>query len=239
LTETTLPCATPLTGHQLLEKVFCEAGGQSVEGALSVGYGGKRADIVFPDQNIIIEIKELSGDRAMSSKIQERLNRLITEDGPALGGPIIFGEATINLSQLPDVLMRRSFRLLAKRVQREVSFANRQIRETKAALTMPDAHGMLVFVTPPTKIDLHLIGWAVQDAMLGGAHSQINSLMLVEALWDSTQWVVSCISFHSIAGRDIPEGLKNEISSALTRLLNQSSIECSEEEFFARYSRKR
>lgn len=215
-------------GHRLMLKVLCTAGGEDVETLIPPKQGEKRADVLFRSLSIIAEIKELTTDRSKDPKVAEAINHLITIEGPKQGGPIFFGTNSVRLDQLPDRIARNSMRVLTKRIQYEVGEANKQIKQTKPALGMPEAKGLLVFIAPPMPINLGVIGWAVNDAMRGGVNSSINALILVEASRKSY------ISFHSRDGWEVPMPLKIRIGEAWGAVTGQL-VQESDEDFFTRY----
>lgn len=221
--------------HAFAERLLLAAGGEHVERLLPSAPKRKRADIAFVRERAVVEIKSLASDRASDPAVKEALNRLIVDRGPALGGPIIFGTSVVRLDKLPSKLATNAFRLLAKRVQKEVTTANRQIRETIEDLGWEGAQGVVLFIVPPMEIDLQLIGWAVNDAIRGGRNSQINSLMMIEcdAPDELTRNLV--VTQHSIAGVSVPEPILRGLQSAISRLLDTAPHEISEEEFFRRY----
>lgn len=226
--------------HSFIEEILRSSGATPVECVLAPKRGRNRADFIFPEPRVVAEIKSLETDRAEDAAVLSKLNELITLKGPSMGGPVIFGEVSISLDQLPDKLARQAFRLLTKQVQKAVDKANRQIKETKQDLDWPEAHGLLVFAAPPMTTDLHLIGWAVHDALRAGQNSSIDSLLLfeIDAPDEQTRNVVA--SFHD---KDTTNPLSNEIKDGIAegigKLVGGPMIEGSEEDFFNRFSPKR
>jgi len=221
--------------HAFAEDLLLRAGGEHVENLLPAVEGRKRADIAFAGERVIVEVKSLTNDRGNDPAVQETMNRLIVEDGPALGGPIIFGQASVRLDKLPDKLARQAFRLLGNRVRREVGSANRQIRETVEDLRWGTGQGVVLFIVPPMKINLHLIGWAVFDAIRGGANSSINSLVMVECYAPDEHVRNLVVSHHSIAGVGVPTSILRGLHSAVTEVLGATPHEMGEDDFFRRY----
>ena len=140
--------------HKLITEVLRKAGGVDVESILPRIKNEQRADIFFEKYSTIVEVKEIVNDRLSDPEVLESLNRLLTMDGPAMGGPVVFGTVNIRLDTIPHALARRYFQRIGKRVQKEVAKANSQIRDTKDALKLPDARGLLVMVARPMKMNL-------------------------------------------------------------------------------------
>jgi hypothetical protein len=221
--------------HGFAEGLLLAAGGERVENLLPQMPGRKRADVAFIAERTVIEIKSLTNDRGHDPGVKKALSRLIAENGPAMGGPIIFGDATVRLDKLPSKLATNAFRLLGNRVRREVTAANRQIKETIEDLGWEDAQGIALFIVPPMKIDLHLIGWTVNDAIRGRQNSSINSLVMIECDAPDERTRNLVISQHSIAGVGVPAAILIGIQSAIRQLLNMDVEKLSEEDFFRRF----
>ena len=166
--------------HAFAEQFLLAGGGTPVEELLPKTKGRKRADIAFPDARVVIEIKSIINDRTIDPAVQEAMNKLLVEKGPAMGGPIIFGTVNVEIASLPEKLARNAYRLLAQRVQKEVTTANRQLRETVEDMGWMDAQGILLIIAPPMGINMHLIGWAVADALREGRNSNVQGLIMIE-----------------------------------------------------------
>src|SRR3546814_13231082 len=54
--------------HDLMVSVLTAAGGESIESHTRPGYTGKIADILFPADDVIVEVKSLTTDRAARSE---------------------------------------------------------------------------------------------------------------------------------------------------------------------------
>lgn len=221
--------------HAFAEELLIAAGGVNAEQHLPLVSGRKRADIAFIRERVVVEIKSLAKDRSADPLVQKAMNKLIVDDGPALGGPIIFGTAKVRLDKLPSKLATNAHRLLGLRVQKVVRAANRQIKETVQDFGWEGAQGVLLIITPPMDIDLHLIGWAVFDAMKGGLNSSISSLILIECDAPDERTRNLVVTQHSIGGVSVPEPILRSLQSAIGRLLDTDPYELDEADFFRRY----
>ncbi|MDO8295838.1 MAG: hypothetical protein Q7T19_05280 [Caulobacter sp.] len=168
-----------MTQHDLLVRVLEGAGGSPLEAVLPPSYKGKLADILFASDNIIVEVKSLTTDRAGAPATAKAVSEMLAKNHE-LGAPIIFGTVPINVRDLPPPVATNAMRILGRRVQTEARAANRQIKATKAALDRPDALGVIALVTPPFKLDRQSIAWAMGDAMRADQCSGIDLLFLVE-----------------------------------------------------------
>lgn len=86
--------------HELIERILCAAGGVPVETVVPVDYAGKRADILFEADNLIVEIKSLTSDRRNDPQVATKLGNVFLQN-TNLGGPIPFGEMKVQLHDLP------------------------------------------------------------------------------------------------------------------------------------------
>jgi hypothetical protein len=136
----------------------------------------KNADYVFPEFDVIAELKRLNEDHDFSANIQ-----LLYQEWVAQGKqvPLVWGRARIDLRSLPLECAHQVISLHRKPIQRRVRDANEQIRSTRKALDMERAKGLLVLVqdgdysiSPETVINL------VQRCFRGGHFSCINDLVL-------------------------------------------------------------
>lgn len=211
--------------HGFIASVFEAAGGEPVDALVPVGYTGKRADILFRTGGIIAEIKSLTSDRRNHPKVGEKLGEMLARD-PA--GPVIFGEVTIGLHDLPDHLASRALREVGDRVRKEVSSAGKQIEATRTILDMPEAYGLLVFVSPPDRIGHQSIAWLVNDIVRQSAdRCKLDGLLVMEtALGLGDPEGINANSFSSvwsISGRPLPEDFGNHLGKAWEQMTSQAA----------------
>lgn len=100
------------------------------------------ADYVFHDQKIIAELKCLREDKSNDTSTQSRLRRLWIkwrQKGIVRGSV----PARIDSRGLSAACQTEMYRELGKPLKRRIQKANKQIRETKIALELPDYRGVL------------------------------------------------------------------------------------------------
>lgn len=139
--------------HELVTIVLCAAGGRHAEEALPPGYAGKRADIVFASDNLVAEVKSLTSDRRQEPQVATKLGAVM-ERNVAFGAPIVFGTMNVRLHDLPKPVAEQALRVVGARVRKEVTSARAQIAATRTVLAMPDAYGLVVFVSPPERLGI-------------------------------------------------------------------------------------
>jgi len=135
------------------------------------------ADIVLPHDGVILEVKTLMSDPSERSGHIEKVSEIYRKWIGRPGVPIAFGQVSLNTSDLPEALGFELARTLAGPIRTAVTKANRQIRELKESLDMPDAHGTLVLCNAgATTLTPHFVMHALHHA-LGNRHSSIDSLI--------------------------------------------------------------
>lgn len=221
--------------HALLERVLCEAGGQPVAPLAPTGYTGKIADILFADDDVIVEIKSLTTDRAADPAVGEAVGEMFARS-THLGAPVIFGTMTIGLHDLDPRVAANALRILGKRVQAEAKAANMQLKATKAALGRHKALGVIALVSPPFTLDRNSIAWTMGDAMRDGRCSSIDVLLLVETPLarpaDPAAVGNSFLSLHSRDGtRVLPPHLVEAIDQAWGRVTGQPGRRADSDDF--------
>jgi hypothetical protein len=230
--------AETLNQHILLERVLCKAGGIPVEPLVPQSYSGKIADILFAAENVIVEVKSLTTDRAAEPAVSEAVGEMFARN-THLGAPVIFGTATIGLHDLEPRVAANALRILGKRVQAEAKAANVQLKATKSVLQRPEALGVVALVSPPFKLDRKSIAWAMGDAMRDGRCSSIDVLLLVETalagLGKPADIGNSFLSLHVRDGsRVLPPRLIEAIYQAWGRVTGQLGQRV-DSDFFSRY----
>lgn len=137
------------------------------------------ADIVFRDANVILEVKTLMTDPTERADHIERVSAIYNRWAGRPGVPIIYGKRAINSADVPREMGFELARTLADPIRTAVTKANRQIRQVKASLGMPEAHGILLLCNAgATTQTPHVILHALHHA-LGKRHSSINSAIFM------------------------------------------------------------
>lgn len=107
---------------------------------------GQRADYLWCDRSVIVEVKTLRGDP------QAKVDKAIDELSKRKEFPLIYGSAPLDkvLSQLPDgaELLRKLLQAAMRVVESAFRDAKGQIANTKKLLGMDDALGILVLLNP-------------------------------------------------------------------------------------------
>lgn len=204
--------------HELIERILCVAGGVPVETVVPVDYAGKRADIWFEADNLILEIKSLTSDRRNDPQVATKLGEVFLQNAN-LGGPIPFGEMKVQLHDLPPLLAERSLRVVGKRVRAEVASAAKQVQATRNVLQVPEAFGLVVFVSPPDRIGHASIAWLINDVVsksedrLGlDCALVIETPLGLETESSSTDSTFS--AFFSISERPLPDAFAERVANA-------------------------
>jgi len=223
-----------LNQHDLMVRVLIEAGGQAAESAVPSGYEGRVADVLFAEDDVIVEVKSLTTDRANDPEVGQAVGEMFTKN-THLGAPVIFGTITVNLHELDPRVAANTLRIVGQRVQNATKSANDQIKKTKIALDRPNALGVVVLITPPFKLDRKSIVWTMGDVMRDGHCSGINLVFLVETPLAAPEPEApggnSFLSMHSRAERGLPDHLVEAIYQAWGRVTGQSGARADGDDF--------
>ncbi len=136
------------------------------------------ADYVFPQDNVVAELKCLSEDKSEDEDLQKKLEELfelaikrgfIPDPGP--------GRHVLGSNGTPIEFQREVYAVVARSIKRRLAKANKQIKQTKARLNLPNARG-LVLLCNDGNFQLEPAQWvhAVRVA-LGNDFSSINSVV--------------------------------------------------------------
>ena len=226
---------TTMDQHEIITKVLCEAGGCHAEHSLPDGYAGKRADVVFVLENLIAEVKSFTSDRRQDPQVATKLGEVM-ERNAAFGGPIVFGTVNVRLHDLPTPIAEQALRVVGARVRKEVTSARGQITATRAVLNMPDAYGLIVFVSPPERLGNQTTAWLINDALKHSAHIDgLDGAMVIETPLgfpaQESKRRDTFSSLWSISGRAFPDGLAERIGAAWGRITLQPSRYAAVENF--------
>jgi hypothetical protein len=223
--------------HELVTTVLCAAGGRHVEELLPPGYAGKRADIVFVSDNLVAEVKSLTSDRRQDPQVATKLGAVMDRN-VALGAPIVFGTMNVRLHDLPKPAAEQALRVVGARVRKEVTSARAQIAATRIALAIPDAYGLVVFVSPPERLGNQTMAWLINDALRHSAKIDgLDGAMVIETPLGlrsgQFQGRNTFSALWSISGRAFPDGLADRIAAAWGRVTPQPTQYAIVEDFVA------
>lgn len=136
--------------HEMEERFHRFA--MSLEGAQSIDelaprtYKGRRADYLWRDRSVIVEVKTLRGDP------QPKIDEFVDELSLRPDFPVILGSAPLDkvLARLPDgqEQLLKILQIVMRPVEKAFRSAKEQITGTKQLLGLDDALGVLVLLNP-------------------------------------------------------------------------------------------
>jgi len=135
--------------HDELCQALLIAGAVEPETIVPAGYNGKKVDAVFKSERILIEVKSLVKDQADAKLLSARLEPIIGK-WMGKGGPVVFGTVPIPWQQMPERMRHEVEAAIAPRLEKNLKDANKQFRETKAALGWAESFNVLPFILPNT-----------------------------------------------------------------------------------------
>lgn len=227
--------AFELDQHELVTTFLRAGGGCRAEDRLPAGYAGKRADVVFPSDAVIAEVKSLTSDRRRDPQVATKLGTVL-ERNVHLGVPILFGTTVIRAHDLPKPVAEQALRVVGARVRKEVSAAKEQIAATRAVLDMPDAYGLLVVVTPPEQIGIQTIAWLIGDAVRQSRSvAGLDGALVIETPLGLTRPPPmrrdSFLGLFSISGRPLSPAFIDRIGAAWSDVTSQAPRQAHVEDF--------
>jgi len=166
-----------------MDQAVRAAGGQRVTKLVDVNPSFDNADYVFPEDNIVAELKSLKNDflsdPAVGVKMHELYNRWLDEGKEV---PVIYGEGVLRTDQLPIECARELIGIFKGKLESAVlRKANRQIRETKENLNHPEAMGLLLILNEGNfAFDPAMVAHVLFHS-LGSKFSSIEHLILFSA----------------------------------------------------------
>jgi hypothetical protein len=204
-------------------------GGQVLDRVLGGARPFKNADYYFPQEQVVAELKVLSEDILQKEDFVRATSDLYarwTREGKVQRGPS--GRRALRTRDLPEECARELLGLLRSRLESStIKNANKQIRDTKKHLQVPDAVGLLIiandgnFAFKPDVL-FHLLAHSLK-----GRYRSIDALIFFTAneplslpgfeheganLW--TNLVVD-------GRRSLPEGFSDRLGSEWYRLYSK------------------
>jgi hypothetical protein len=139
--------STQINVEEALARVVKGAGGDLVSNLLTDRAKlPDNADYVFPEDNVIAELKRLERDHNESEIFRQKLTHLYQKLMLQGKVPVIYGTRQIELRNLPEESALKFVSLYREPIRQRISKANKQIKSTKRLLKMPDAFGLLILV---------------------------------------------------------------------------------------------
>jgi hypothetical protein len=150
---------------ELCEALFA-AGADRPEALLPKGYNDQKADAVFSQRRIIVEVKSLCSDRVEAAEVEGVVDEIMSE-WMRNGGPVTFGTVSYDVSKLPDQYARKLISYYGNRIRRELNKASGQIRDTASGLGWSERpFGIVAFITPSSfRTHAGVIGRAAWDLL--------------------------------------------------------------------------
>jgi hypothetical protein len=136
------------------------------------------ADYLFREYGVVAELKclqkDVLEDPAYKREVNQLFDRWITQGLiPDLG----FGLFRVRVDKLPVQCQRDFFQLIRKPIRRAIEKANKQIRETKIHLNLPEAKGLLLFANDGCwSLESDAVVYLL-DISLGDRFGSIHSLV--------------------------------------------------------------
>lgn len=173
-------------------------GAESIDadGMLPVEYRGKRADFALFGRSLIVEVKSLQADPS------HRVQTIVDEYRDRPGFPLFYGQLPLAqvVANMPSAwreeIRRRVALDVTKAVAKALAQANRQIRESKIALNVQEAGGLLVLLNDEVPIlSPNLLVYSIQR--------QLKIRRPDESYrFSALDWVMAILKSHELQAED-------------------------------------
>ncbi|SRR6266704_1212889 len=153
------------------------SGGSLVSEIVGASPKFANADYLFRNQTVVAELKCMKKDVLADRDYQMEISGAIERWIGAGRIPPFWGIVRLQTANLPPDCQREFFQILRKPIRGAIEKANRQIRETKANLGLPNAKGLLLLVNDGC--------WSIEseamlylaNIVLGSRFRSINSVI--------------------------------------------------------------
>lgn len=184
--------------RRFLDLLGALPGAESIdaEGVLPVGYPGKRADFALFGRSLIVEVKSLQADPS------HRVQTIVDEYRDRPGFPLFYGQLPLAqvVAHMPSAwreeVRRRVALGVTKAIAKALAQANRQIRESKIALNVQDAGGLLVLLNDAVPIlSPNLLVYSIQKQLKMRRPDESYRLSTLD-------WVMAISKSHELQAED-------------------------------------
>ena len=164
-----------------MDRVVRACGGQVISDLVGASPPFANADYLFERENIIAELKCLSTDKTDDAKVKAAVQKLFDRYVKLGRIPPLprYGRFRIQSQTFPIEFQKELYRIHARPIKRRFRKANQQIKEARAELGKPDAHGLVVLVNDgnyqlePAQL------LAAVDVALGRDFSAVDSVIML------------------------------------------------------------
>lgn len=133
--------------HDELVEAILQVGAVRPGPLFPPGYSGDNADAIFVDERALVEVKSICEDHSAVVELEDRLAPAFQRWAQETGA-VVFGTVAIKWDDYPDWLKHEIEDKMAPSVNRQMRKANKQLRQTKAAINWGAGYGIVVFVVP-------------------------------------------------------------------------------------------
>jgi hypothetical protein len=204
------------------DSIVAASGGEIVRLSVGTSPAFDNADYIFHEYKLVAELKCLERDRLTDPAMQVKFRRLWINwrQRGLTSGPV---PRTINSRSLPPICQREMYQVTGKPIRRRVQKANKQIRDTKAALRLQDYRGVLFiandgnFMFPPAAT-IHALQLSLQRDFREIRHFVFFTANMYLAMKGKDRPVLCWISFDMDNDKSSPaEQLYEDLHVRWTR----------------------
>jgi hypothetical protein len=164
-------------------KCIAGLGGEKVSNSVGESPNFENADFIFKEQKVVSELKSLEENKILDERIIQKASNLYMEELASGKAPVVlFGTRIMTTRGFSDKFTRKIIDLYKKPIQSIVKKANRQIKETKKALNIPDFKGLLIIANNNHKaLDPWHANYILNQILGKPDYSSINAAVYLSA----------------------------------------------------------
>jgi len=204
------------------DRIVTESGGELVRDIVGKSPSFENADYVFHRHRLVAELKCLEENKADDIQTQKKFRRLwiAWRQRKLVSGAV---PRSYNSRDLPAICQPEFLAVMGKPIRRRVQKANKQVRETKFALGLPEYKGVLFIVNDgnfmfPPAATIHAVQLALQRDFREIRHFVFFTANMYAAVKGVAQPVLCWISFDMDNNKTEPaEALYDELRARWVR----------------------
>ena len=147
--------------------------------------GVKIADVAFPNDQLVIEVKTLASDRNKIESVRRKARSILDKWAASGHIPPMPGDVSVDLGELPFEVADDLLRNIGNRIATELTNANRQIKQTVERLGYSQPVGLVIMITPwHFASHIGVIGAIAARSLKGTNRRGIKGVLAIEIISD-------------------------------------------------------
>lgn len=144
--------------------------------------GKEVADAVFPEDEIVVEVKSITKDRKDETETRKQLTKIVNKWAERGVGDRLVAPWTAQLGDFPPQVRNEIFSYLGRRIAKSLEKADDQIAATMNDLWYENATGLVVVVSPRRfGLDFETVTAVCHRELKKGKLPSINAVIVLDA----------------------------------------------------------